>query len=88
MIGKNLKTFSFCICFVLLFGVLGFLVASIVNTAKDYIETSMVEVYYTWVKTQMFAAKYLSYYLFAGILFACIGLIIICIGSQTDFIKT
>lgn len=81
-----LKKFSMCFFFVMLFGALGFLVASIVNVAKVYIEISVVEVYYTWVETQIFAPKYFPYYALTGGLFACVGLILIYMWSRTEYI--
>lgn len=81
---ENIKTFSMCAFFVFLFCALGFLIASIVNIAKVYIETYVVEAYYAWVKIQMFASKYLPYYLLTGILFACVGLFIIYSWNFTD----
>lgn len=81
---ETLKTLGSCFIFVFLFGASGFLVATIVNAIKVYVESRAVEMYYIWVKTQMFSGTFLPYYLLAGILFAGVALFIVYLESPTD----
>jgi hypothetical protein len=74
---ETIKTFVLCAFFVFFFGALGFLVASIINAVKIYIESLAVEMYYIWVETKMFATSYLLYYLLGGFLFSVVALFFI-----------
>jgi hypothetical protein len=81
---ETVETLGLCSIFVFLFGVAGFIVASLVTAATVYVNSRTVEIYYNWVKTQMFSGTYLPYYLLTGILFAGLGLFIIYLSSPTD----
>jgi hypothetical protein len=81
---ETVETLGLCSIFVFLFGVSGFIVAALVNAATVYANSDTVEMYYRWVKTQMFSGTYLPYSLLAGILFAGIGLFVIYLSSPTD----
>jgi hypothetical protein len=84
---ETFKTLASCSIFVFLFGTSGFLVASIVNATKVYVKSRGVAMYSIWVKTQMFSGTFLTYYLFAGILFAGVALFIVYLWSPTDSTK-
>lgn len=78
------ETLGLCSIFVFFFGISGFIVASLVNAATVYVNSPSVEMYYNWVKNQMFSGTYLPYYILAGILFAGVGLVFIYLWIPTD----
>jgi H+/Cl- antiporter ClcA len=77
MNGETLKTLSLCSFFVFLFGVLGFLVAIILNAAIFYVETRTTDMYVALVQSEILAVTYIPYYLLTAVLFAVLGLLII-----------
>jgi cell division protein FtsX len=74
---ESIITFSLCAFIVFLFGAVGFLISSILTAANVSINSSVVEIYYNWVETQMFSATYFPYYLLISVLFAVIGIFLI-----------
>lgn len=79
---ETLKTLSFCSFFVFLFGVLGFLIAIILNAVSFYIEATSTEAYSAMIQTKLFASSATPYYLATAILFAGIGILIIYMWKQ------
>ena len=82
---ETLKTLYLCSFFVFLFGVLGFLIAIILNVVSFYIEAASTKAYSTMIQTKLFASTATPYYLLTAVLFAGIGLLIIHIWKQNRY---
>jgi hypothetical protein len=83
MDGETLKTLSFCSLFVFLFGALGFVVGIILNAITFYVETTTNQTYTFLVKSKIFAATYIPYYLLTAVLFAGLGVFIVYMWNRT-----
>jgi protein-S-isoprenylcysteine O-methyltransferase Ste14 len=77
MNGETLKTLSLCSFFVFLFGVIGFLVAIILNALTLYNEASSSDMYETLVQTEIFSITNIPIYLLISVLFAGLGILIV-----------
>ena len=82
---ETLKTLSLCSFFVFLFGVIGFLIAILLNAASFYIEASSTNVYSAMIQTKLFVITSIPYYRLTSVLFAGIGLLIIHIWKQNRY---
>ena len=79
---ETLETLSLYSFFVCLFGVLGSLIAIMLNALSFYIEAPTISAYSAMIKTKLFANTFILYYLFTAMLFAGIGLLVIFIWKQ------
>jgi hypothetical protein len=64
-------------CFVLLFGVLGFLVGVLLNAVSLYSDSNSSETYRFLIRTYLFAATSIPNYLLIATLFAVSGILVI-----------
>lgn len=82
---ETLKTLSLQSFFVFLFGAIGFLVAIILNVTIFYAKTDSVDMYVFLVHTQIFAIKYIPYYLLVSVLFAGLKLLIVYMWRHPNY---
>jgi hypothetical protein len=64
-------------CFVLLFGVLGFLVGVLLNVVSLYSDSNSSETYRFLIRTYLFAVSSIPNYLLIATLFAVFGMLVI-----------
>jgi hypothetical protein len=74
MVTETFKTLLLDSFFVFLFGVLGFLIAIILNALRFYVEAPTNNAYLILVVTRILSFVYFPYYLLASTLFAGLGI--------------
>ena len=77
MKAETLETLSLCSVFVVLLGIMGFLVAIILNALTFYVRAPSNQTYDFFVSTQLLSITSFPNYILASVLFAFLGLFIL-----------